>query len=285
MPPPDPENLLPFLPLAEESGPWPAFAKSIGMDFIITQDNEIFLIEIQHGFGRRGLRRLFGPAAQRYRRIYRQLLRRYEGSTKLLACLRPLSNDKINTYRALSHFQPSSCPYYRWTPKVAAWLDRVPSELVVAKPPTGTCGRGIVVLPRDEFRRDHEAFRLDRPMLLQEFVESRKLEDREGLAHVGCIRHIMILHCDSRAFGLIHFPSYWRVSPSPYIGLEQEEGLTANISRGAYPEPLAAEEVRPVRRMAEQVALAAIQKVLDLPSLELGPCWTISETGVLAVDS
>jgi len=281
---PELESLLSFFPVPDTTGPFPGFVKSTGMDFIITPEGEAYLIEIQYGFGRRGLRRLYRPAAHRYRRIYHPLLRRYEGSTKLLAGMRPLSNDKISTYKAMPQFQPSSCPYYGWSPEIARWLERVPSELVVAKPPKGTCGQGIVVLPRDDFLRDHTAFRLDRPMLLQEFIESRKLPDAEGEDHVGCIRHIMILYCDTRALGLIHFPSYWRVSPSPFVGLEQREGLTANISRGAYPEALVDEEVRPVRRMAEQVALTAIRRVLELPDLELGACWQVSNEGELAVE-
>lgn len=276
-----------MLPLSSLSPPRPggrvpAFAKSLGMDFIITPEGGIVLLELQHGFGRKGLKLLFSPATRTYRRTYYYLLRQHGRRPGISKALRPVCTDKLRTYKVVGRFQPASFAYQGPSAKLSRWLDGLASELVIAKPPRGVCGRGIRVVPREAFRRDPEAFQLDKPMILQEFVESRRIDDEQGLPHVGCIRHVSILHSDGETLGFVHLPSYWRVAPAPFHGLDDREGLTANISRGAYPVALSDEEELLVRCTTEAVGLAVMQHVLALPDLGLGGSWTISAAGELS---
>jgi hypothetical protein len=276
----DPEQLA-TLTSADHLGPFPAFAKSLGMDFIITPESGIILLELQLGFGRRGLRMLFPFAGRTYRRTYHSLLHHTGRSYEVSRRLRPICSNKINTYKAIPQFQPSSFVYRGWTLRLEHWLDSLDSELVIAKPPCGVCGRGIRVLPREGFLRDPEAFKLEKPMILQQFIESRRIDDDGGRPHVGCIRHVSIMHSDTHALDFIHLPSYWRVAPTPFVGISEREGLTANISRGAYPVALTGDEGEMVRAKTEEIGLTVIRQVLEVPEIDLGRSWTIAPEGEL----
>ena len=252
-------------------GRLPSFSRSLGLDVIITRAGRPLLIELQHGFGRRGLLELFPEASRRYRQTYWRLRRENGRSLFVAEEIRRICSDKIVTYRSFAAYQPASFAFSRWGPEVEAWLDTLSAPLVLSKPPRGSCGRGILVLEREALRRAGGALPLGTPpVLLQEFVRSRPLLDEAGREHLGCIRHIVVLHSDGRRLGLVHMPSYWRVASAPLEG-GTREALTANISQGAYPLRVSAADRELVRGLAEEVIEELVRLVLGLAEVPRGP--------------
>lgn len=253
-----------------QPGTLPVFSKSLGLDFIITPQGRAVLVELQHGFGRRGMLELWPASARLYRKTYWACRREYGKCWEITDGVRRICSDKVQTYKHFSRFQPSSFVYRGWNTNLERWLDGLSSDFILAKPPRGSCGKGILVLDRKEFRRSAGTTALGLSRLLQEYVESRLLRDPGGQEHVGCIRHIMILVSDGQRLHFNHLPSYWRVSPSPYIHQADYEALTANISRGAFPLPVSHGDCVLVRDMAEQVTGRLVRRILDLPHVEHG---------------
>ena len=56
-------------------GTLPPFSKPIGLDFIITPEREVYLVELQHGFGRKGFLHLWPALAKHYRKTHWRLRR------------------------------------------------------------------------------------------------------------------------------------------------------------------------------------------------------------------
>jgi hypothetical protein len=252
-------------------GRLPQFSRSLGLDVIITEAGRPLLIELQHGFGRRGLIELFPEASRRYRQTYWRLRRENGRSLFVAEEIRRICSDKIVTYRHFAAYQPPSFAFSRWGPDVEAWLDTLSEPLVLSKPPRGSCGKGILVLEREPLRRARGALPLGAPpVLLQEFVRSRPLLDEAGRAHLGCIRHIVVLHSDGRRLGLVHMPSYWRVASAALEG-GTREALTANISQGAYPLPVDAADHELVRGLAEEVVVELVRTVLQMDHVPRAP--------------
>lgn len=257
--------------LKDERGTLPSFSKPVGLDFVITPEGKAYLIELQHGFGRRGLLQLFPLASRDYRKTFWGLRRELGKSPWIAEGIRRICGDKIETYKVFAAYQPASLVYWRWSPKVERWLESLaPDGIVLAKPPRGSCGRGIVVLSCEQLLQWRSDLQLKMvPVLLQEYVESRKLVDSKGQPHLGCIRHIVLMRSDSTRLSFIHLPSYWRVAPAP-LGSEDgsldQEALTANISRGAYPREVSQQDTRLVQRLSEAICTELIQRILDLPA-------------------
>lgn len=253
-------------------GTLPSFLKPLGLDFIVTPEGRALLIEMQSGFGRAGLLELFPETGTLYRRTYWARRREHGRCWTITEGVRRVCADKVATYKLLSEFQPPSLPYHRFTPRVARWLEGLESEFVLAKPPRGSCGEGILVLERRGFEQAAARIPPGKLMLLQEFVESRKLPGRDASGvHVGCIRHIVMLCSDGQRMSVTHMPSYWRVSPAPFVRRADYEALTANISRGAHPWPVDEADSNLVRRLAERVCARLVRHVLELERLEVGP--------------
>jgi hypothetical protein len=248
-------------------GTLPTFCSSLGVDVIITPDDRAVLVELQHGFGRRGLIELFPAENSAYRRLFWRLRRRHGRSSVLLQGLRRICGSKVATWKLLADYQPASHVYRGWTVVLEEWLDHLTSDFILAKPPRGSCGRGILVLDRREFRRAAGAVNLGEAILLQEFVKSRPLLGPEGEEHVGCIRHIVILVSDGERLSFVHLPSYWRVSPLAYVHRADKDALTANISRGAYPVAVSEADEARVGTLCESVTARVVGHVLEVPEL------------------
>jgi len=252
-------------------GTLPPFSKPIGLDFIITPEREVYLVELQHGFGRKGFRILWPELARHYRKTHWRLRRELGKCWDVTNGLRNICHDKIQTYRRFAALQPRSFVYRKWGPKVEAWLDGLDSEFLLAKPPLGSCGEGILVLERAAFRRSGGALALGHANLLQEYVESRLLSGPDGGQHVGCIRQIMILVSDGDHLTFMHLAPYWRVAPQPLVRDADSGTMTANISRGAFALPVSDADAALTRPVAEQVGAAMISEILDLPQLKVEP--------------
>jgi hypothetical protein len=254
-------------------GRLPAFSRSLGLDVIITEAGLPVLVELQHGFGRRGLIRLFPEASRQYRKTYWQLRRECGRSHFAAEEIRRVCSDKICTYRHFEHHQPRSLVYRRWDSTVESWLDGLSSEYVLAKPPRGSCGTGILVFDRAALRRSGGAWSLGSPpLLLQEFIRSRPLLDEKGRAHLGCIRHIVVIRSDGQEASIVHLPPYWRVSPEPVTAdTPDKEALTANISRGAYPLPVSESDAEMVRRFADGIIDELLRLIFELEEVRWGP--------------
>jgi hypothetical protein len=269
----------------------------VGLDFIITPesdpdpDGRVVLVELQLGFGRLGLYRLF-PRANRLFRKTSWYLRHESGRLPWLTWrLRRICNDKIKTYRVFSDLQPESLAYRGWDEGVERWLAGLEERFVLIKPPRGSCGEGIEVFEREALLRSAGALippGLALPLLLQAFVQSRILHDDAGRPHVGCIRHIVIVHSDGQRLGFIHMPAYWRVSPAALAreadgAVEADkEALTANISRGAAAVEVEPREGERVRRLSEEICARLICRVLELDGVERGTSDAISPEGELS---
>jgi len=245
------------VPAHRPAGQAPAmtpFVKPLGLDFIVTAEGQTLLVELQHGFGRRGLRRLFPEANRAFRRRYRTLLQQRERNEPLQQGLRRICGDKGRTYRLFADYQPATLVMRRWNESTVRWLSELSSPLVLAKPPQGSCGRGIRVYDRQALlRAGQPALPATRPLLLQQYVMSRSLLDDEGRRHVGCIRHVVLMDHDGEQLTLDHLPSYWRVSPAPCGPTVDAESLTANISRGAFTAALTAREEQAVQEMSDEI--------------------------------
>ena len=223
----------------------PRFAKSLGLDLIVREDGEVLLIELQNHFGRSGLMQLHPAVSRRHRRCSRMLRMRYGTDPDLYRRFGAVCSNKVETYRRLSRFQPPSRACHRWTPAAARWASGLSSRHVIIKPPRGSCGRGIRVVPRNRLGAGDFPSSLPGPLLLQEYAESRRLAGRDGAVHVGCVRHILHFYSDGEKIGFIHLPSYWRVAPEPWTEDPVREAFTANISRGAFPLPVEEGRYRP----------------------------------------
>jgi hypothetical protein len=202
--------------------------------------------------------------------VTRKLRGQYGTSPTLFNSLRRICSSKILTYRALSRFQPSSFVYSRWNRAAESWLKELASDYLLFKPPRGSCGRGILVLRREEFPRQIRSFTLTSSVLLQEYTESRKLFDESGRPHMGCIRHIVHVYSDSESMNFLHLPSYWRVAAVPFEHHPPRGAFTANISTGAYPLAVEGLEAQAVRNASEEILGALFASLLDkeLPSGE-----------------
>lgn len=260
---------VPVSPLVP--GELPRFVKSLGLDFIITPEGRVVLVELQHGFGRRGLISLFPGAGRAYRKTYWRLRRELGKSFEIVDGMRDVCADKINTYKVFARYQPPSLAFHRYTPKVEAWLRGLQSDYLLAKPPMGSCGKGILVLDRREFIARRGEVELGSARLLQQYVESKHLPGQGGGEHIGCIRHIMLVCSDGDALFFHHTPSYWRVSPSPFAWGVDKEALTANISRGAFPLAVSAEDRGPVQALAEKISAELVEHILGLQNLPRRP--------------
>lgn len=263
------------------TGAVPSFAKSIGLDLIVRPDGTVVLIELQHHFGRSGLLHLFSPAGRKHREITRRLRGLYGTSPAFFNSLRKVCSNKILTYRLLPHFQPSSFVYYQWGRRVESWLEGLPSDHLLLKPPRGGCGRGILLFRKEDFRRGSASLTLSSSVLLQEYAESRHLLDEGGRPHMGCIRHIVHVYSDSSSLGFIHLPSYWRVAAAPFDGRPPRTAFTANISTGAYPLPVEGAEAGAVREAAERVVLELVAKILKAGRIPKGPSEFVTPGGDL----
>jgi hypothetical protein len=247
----------------------PRFVRSLGLDFIVTPEGRAVLIELQHGFGRLGLMQLFPGANRVLRQRARALLREHGVCFVLAGGLRAICRDKIVTYRHFADFQPPSCPYRGWSPRVERWLEGLEAEVILAKPPQESCGRGIKLFGRRAFLEARGAVAAPVPALLQAFTPCRRLVDAEGRERVGCIRHIVVIVSDGEKLGFVHMPSYWRVGPRPRVwsvDAPDREALTANISRGATPAPVDEADDVAVRRVTEEVCTHLVGEALARPA-------------------
>ena len=278
IPPAKNSRVLPFTPHVE--GILPGFSKPMGLDFIITEQGRIYLVELQHGFGRKGFLHLWPALAKHYRKTHWRLRRELGKCWDVSEGLRRICHDKIQTYKRFPDIQPRSFVYRRWGPKVEAWLRELECEFILAKPPLGSCGKGILSLNRLAFLKSAGSVELGRANLLQEYIESRLLPGSDGSGgHVGCIRHIMILMSDGEDLTFTHLPPYWRVAPHALVRDADSGTLTANISRGATSLPVSEADAALVRPMAEQICATMIREILDLPDLatRTGTVLTLDE--------
>ena len=262
----------------------PLFAKTLGLDLIIRPDGGVVLIELQNHFGRSGLMRLHPDVSRRHRQCSRKLRDLYGRYPALYRKFGAVCSNKIETYRRLSRYQPRSRSCHRWTPAVASWVSGLSSKHIIIKPPRGSCGRGIRVVPRHDLGPDDFSPSLPGPLLLQEYTESRRLTGPDGLLHMGCIRHILHFFSDGRRIGFVHLPSYWRVAPEPYTTSPVREAFTANISRGAFPLPVNSDDGRAVRSRAEDVVLDLTGSLLAAGRLSRGSSTRITSGGELRED-
>jgi hypothetical protein len=263
----------------EPTGILPSFSKAMGLDFIVTPEGKVVLIELQHGFGRRGLVELFPHTHRKYRQNYWSLRRQFGKSFLIIDGLRKICSDKIRTYKLLAPYQPSSFVYRKWNARVENWLDSLRSDFILAKPSQGSCGKGIRVFGRHDFRRSQGKIALGQARLLQEYIESRPLVDSQGKTHVGCIRHIVLLYSEGPTLSFLHLPSYWRVSPVPFVEKPDYEACTANISRGAYPVAVDLQDQLHIRQLAELICHRLIQTIVQLPQLDAGCSDFIPQVG------
>ncbi len=254
----------------------PSFFKPIGLDFIVTQSGRVVLVELNHGFGRRGLISLFPDVSREYRRSYWQLRREYGKSMEIIEGVREICSNKYTTYELFSRFQPRSRVYRGWTAKAERWLEELESDYILAKPFRGCCGEGILVFDRREFIRARGEVELGHANLLQEYVTSRLLTGGDGVQHIGCIRHIMMIISDGESLSFTHMPSYWRVSPTPYVDRADKDALTANISRGALPLAVDEEDAVKVRAQADEVCTVLVEEILDLEGIPIGSSKVLS---------
>ena len=262
------------------SGRRGSFTTAIGLDFIVRPGNEVLLIELQYHFGRLGLMRLYPELSRRHRSITRALRHAFGGSACLPGKVREACANKILVWKLLGDYQPSSFIYQGWGPRVERWLEGLESSHVIVKPPRGGCGRGIRVFPRRQLTPEALGFPAGGVLLLQEYVESRRICDGEGRGRVGCVRHIVHLFGDEGHLGFVHLPPYWRVSPAPFTDSPVREAFTANISSGAYPHPLDESEGAAVRNAAEAILRELLGRFLGAVPAS-GPSILVTPEGVI----
>jgi hypothetical protein len=254
----------------EPAGVLPRFARPIGVDVIIDETGRSWLIELQHGFGRRGLIELFPAENRLYRQTYWRLRRELGSSPRVTEGMRRICGDKTRTLALLAQHQPPSFVHRGDWPALRAWLASLETDFVLAKPPRGSCGVGILVLDRRELLAASRPPALGEAILLQAFVRSRALLGADGRERVGCIRHVVLLLSDGEQLSFLHLPSYWRVSPEPFVARADKDALTANISRGAYPIPVAPEDEARVARLSEAATHELVAGIVGVRELPLG---------------
>lgn len=267
-----------FPPLCR-SGDGLSFAKTLGLDLIIPPGGGTILIELQSHFGRSGLIRLHPAVSGVHREVGRRLRRRYGRAAAIYEKVRKICASKIETYRQLARYQPASLVYQGWTPAVSRWIGEVQSDFILVKPPRGSCGRGIAIIPRAGFDRRSVPPPLTGPLLLQEYVPSKALRSDRGELHMGCIRHIIHFYRNGRCLGFVHLPPYWRVAPEPFTGQPRREELTANISRGAFPSQVAETDCGSVRLVTERIVLDLVRSILPAAETVPGPSACVTEDG------
>ncbi len=275
------------------------FAKQLGLDFIITSDGQVFLIELQPGFGRLGIMTLFPELYQKYRRYLRQKSCSVEPDHIFLKKYKRFCRNKILTYRLLKEFQPNSYLFRKWeSPALKRWLHSLSGDFILAKPPLGARGEGIRLFKREQLlaQVDHintpptlksvgltstleddrvssdkktgsiSKINLGNAVLLQDYVFSRPIFlENQREKFIGCIRHVILLICDGRALDIYHLPSYWRVSPHPFSSGLNRESLTANISRGATPLEVDPGEADLVKTKVEEIIPQMVSRILSMP--------------------
>lgn len=252
------------------TGYLPKFFKPLGFDFIITEDKKIYLIELQHGFGRQGMMELYPNSLNYYRKMVRLLRNTYGKGWPIAKELRKICSNKTNTYNLLKKYQPKSFHYRSWNHKIESWLNSLEHDFILAKPPKGSCGVGILIFTRDEFYNNHNNINLGSARLLQEYIPSKYIYDNNNQPHIGCIRHVVMLLGDEQNLNFVHIPSYWRVSPEPYFHKPNPEVLTANISRGAYPVKLDQDEEFLVQRLTEIISKDLLCQILNINNIDIG---------------
>ncbi len=257
----------------------PSFVKPLGLDLIVRPGGKVVLIELQHHFGRSGLLHLYPAASAPYRKMVRRLRRHFGTAPEINFRLQKICASKIATYRALACHQPASLVYQWWKPSVKKWLDGLTSEFILSKPPRGSCGRGILLFRRRHFGPDSLPRFLSGPLLLQEYTESKRIIDDLGRPHMGCIRHIVVLISDGKSLGFMHLPPYWRVSPAPFLDHPERSAFTANISTGAYPEPVSDADRAAVTAAAEEISSRLIGKITGQGPPPPGPSTAVSPEG------
>lgn len=251
--------------------PIPAFAKSIALDFIITCQQQIILLEFGKNFGRRGLLKLFPRTYDLYRKRLFQFRRTLPSNAYIARKIGEISSDKISTYKLFTHYQPSSLVFRKYSPRVERWLQSLRSNFVIVKPPRGSCGKGIEVFTPQQFTEHYHCIHLGQPILVQEYIKSKSLHvpPAKG-AYVGCIRHVVLLHYDGRYLNFIHLPPYWRIAPEPFVDKANKEALTANISRGAVALPVDANDRLLVHKLSEDLSNRLLAHILNISSLAKG---------------
>ena len=249
--------------------------QQLGLDWIITEEKRLYLIEIQHGFGLSGLKKILPAALDTFNKTRRVLGGKLGTNARVEAELRAIADDKMWSYKASPSKCPSSILYQGYTVEISDWAAELESDTVIAKPLHLSRGRGIRAIPTSVLIEDPRLANLTAPMILQEFVRSRLFPDDEGRPHIASIRHAMVLVMDRTGLGFIHTPSYWRVAARPF---PQER--IANISRGAKPQPLDDDEQQVVWDASEEVGGDLLEYAM--PRWEPAPhsaSWYIGQDG------
>lgn len=223
--------------LAAQPPPFPKFAKQFGLDFILTSDDRVILVEMQSGFGRIGPKTLFPELWNRYRHWYHSCHRESEPHEVFFARVKKICRNKLITWRQFSSLQPRTHFFDGWNDGFRTFVETLDCEFLIFKPVVGSCGHGIKIWRRDEVLQAWGALNVGKARLVQEYVFSKPIVmDSEGLdKRVGCIRHIIAVRCDGHELHVMHLPSYWRVAPVSLMHGKNRESLTANVSRDATP--------------------------------------------------
>lgn len=262
----------------------PKFVKHFGLDFIITDDPQIYLIELQHRFGRLGLQILYPRAWQIHRKQYRILVRDAGPCRQLLSGIRKICRNKIETYRLFREYQPESFIFNGWrSARLRKWVDSLTSDYILSKPPLGTCGQGILLFERERFLEDGPKRIIGGPVLLQEYIFSKRYQTRglETDYSVGCIRHVCMMRCDGKGLKLLHLPSYWRVAPLPFTRRISEDTLVANISRGAFPVEVAPEDMQLIHDTTNRIACELVTKIFGARAVPLDQVSRMDPEGAI----
>lgn len=260
------------------------FVKQLGLDFIITPRDEILLIELQSGFGRMGPRLLFPVMWNRYRSFFRQCAAPCEPNPAFLNRIKRICRDKVKTFRHFKDVQPRSFHFRDWNSSALhRWIQACTSPYILAKPPMGSCGEGIVLLTKEQLQQDRASLDLGTARLLQEYVFSKSFAvdgDPHG-RRIGCIRHIIMMQYDGEQLNIMHLPSYWRVAPAPFSEHIDETSLTANMSRGATAVQATDSDTALIRRASRRIAQRLVALSLQRDVIALGRESTMDSHGVI----
>lgn len=215
------------------------FHVPISLDIIITPNRDKHLIELNQIFGKIGLHQIVKHFHKTYFRLGFELRRKYNSSKfnpKSTAVLN-ITRDKRITYKHLHEYQPETIVYSNKRDALN-WAKN--KKIIVAKPPCGSCSRGVVVL-RSEKLENFLSDKAPNSILLQDFVESKK-QEMGGEEYVGCIRHVAIAcSFDFHNLDIFHFPSYWRLANYPFNHGKQQSFI-ASVTNGSKVVPLSDED-------------------------------------------